>query len=177
MTRRAGRDSSIRRFERIATELVLPEQVIEAVRARSGRWRARPELGQPFIPPRTEIEAELAEIWAELLRLESVGIQDNYFDLGGTSLLAVDLFARIEHRFGKKLPLTSLIEASTIEQLARLVVGAADQDSLVLIRDGGDRPPLFLVHDGDGETMLYRNLALRLKHRPRRLRPPAPFPP
>ena len=105
----------------------------------------------------------MAEIWVELLRLEKVGIQDNYFDLGGTSLLAVDLFARIEHRFGEKLPLTSLIEASTIEQLARLVVGATDQDSLVLIREGKDRPPLFLVHDGDGETMLYRNLALRLK--------------
>ena len=115
------------------------------------------------IAPRTEIEAELAAIWAELLRLEPVGFEDNYFDLGGTSLLAVDLFARIEHRFGKKLPLTSLIEAPTIEQLARLVAGAADRDSLVLIRDGGDRPPLFLVHDGDGETMLYRNLALRLK--------------
>ena len=151
------------RFERIALELVLPEQVIEAVNTRSGRWRARPALSQPLIPPRTEIEVELADIWVELLRLENVGIQDNYFDLGGTSLLAVDLFARIEHRFGEKLPLTSLIEAPTIEQLARLVVGAADRDSLVLIREGKDRPPLFLVHDGDGETMLYRNLALRLK--------------
>ena len=118
-----------------------------------------------MVPPRTAIEAELAEIWVEVLRLEKVGIHDNFFDLGGTSLLAVDLFARIEHRFGEKLPLTSLIEASTIEQLARLVVGATDQDSLVLIREGRDRdrPPLFLVHDGDGETMLYRNLALRLK--------------
>jgi FkbH-like protein len=151
-----------RRFERIAIELVLPEQVIEAVNTLSGCWRARPELSQPLIPPRTEIEAALAEIWVELLRLEKVGIQDNYFDLGGTSLLAVDLFARIEHRFGEKLPLTSLIEAPTVEQLARLVDGAANQDSLVLIREGTDRPPLFLVHDGDGETMLYRNLALRL---------------
>jgi FkbH-like protein len=151
------------RFERIANELVMPEQIIKAVNALSSRRRARPALSQPLIPPRTEIEAELAEIWVELLRLEKLGIHDNYFDLGGTSLLAVDLFARIEHRFGKKLPLTSLIEASTIEQLARLVVGGADQDSLVLIREGRDRPPLFLVHDGDGETMLYRNLALHLK--------------
>ena len=150
-------------FERIANELVLPEQVIQAVNTPSARCRPRPALSQLLIPPRTAIEAELAEIWVEVLRLEKVGIQDNYFDLGGTSLLAVDLFARIEHRFGEKLPLTSLIEASTIEQLARIVVGAADQDSLVLIREGGDRPPLFLVHDGDGEIMLYRNLALHLK--------------
>ena len=173
----AAPDGKSQRFERIATKLVLPEQVIQAVNTFSGRWRARPALSQLLIPPRTEIEAELAEIWVELLRLEKVGIRDNYFDLGGTSLLAVDLFARIEDRFGEKLPLTSLIEASTIEQLARLVVGAADQDSLVLIRKGRNRPPLFLVHDGDGETMLYRNLALRLKHRPRRLWPAAPLPP
>jgi thioesterase domain-containing protein/acyl carrier protein len=115
-----------------------------------------------LIAPRTEIEAELTAIWVELLRIEPVGVQDDYFDLGGTSLLAVDLFARIEQQFGKKLPLTSLIEASTIEQLAQLVAGASDGDSLVLIRDGEGGPPLFLVHDGDGETMLYRNLALRL---------------
>ncbi len=151
------------RFERIAVELVLPEQVIEAVNNFSGHCRARPPLSQRLILPRTEIEAKLAEIWVKLLRLEKVGIQDNYFDLGGTSLLAVDLFARIEHKFGEKLPLTSLIEAPTIEQLARLVVGKAGQDSLVLIREGRNRLPLFLVHDGDGETMLYRNLALRLK--------------
>jgi thioesterase domain-containing protein/acyl carrier protein len=114
------------------------------------------------VPPRTEIESALAGLWADLLRIEPVGIRDNFFDLGGTSLLAVDLFAQVERRFGTELPLTALIEAPTVESLARLLVGGAERDSLVLIREGGDRPPLFLVHDGDGETMLYRNLALRL---------------
>jgi FkbH-like protein len=156
------RDS--RQLERIATELYRPQQVLETIRGRSRRRRARPELGRPPIAPRTKVEADLAGIWAELLQLESVGIEDNYFDLGGTSLLAVDMFARIGHHFGKKLPLSSLIEASTIELLAKLMVGATERDSLVLIRAGGDRPPLFLVHDGDGETMLYRNLALRVDH-------------
>ena len=59
--------------------------------------------------------------------------------------------------------MTTLIQAPTLEQLARLLTDTASRDSLVLIRDGGDKPPLFLVHDGDGETMLYRNLALLLK--------------
>ena len=91
------------------------------------------------------------------------GIHDDYFELGGTSLKAVDLFTRIEDQFGVKLPLTSLIEAPTVAQLARLVEKTpGSRDSLVLIRAGGNKPPLFLVHDGDGETMLYRNLALRL---------------
>lgn len=69
-------------FERIANELVLPEQVIQAVKTQFARCRPRPALSQPLIPPRTAIEAELAEIWVEVLRLEKVGIQDNYFDLG-----------------------------------------------------------------------------------------------
>ena len=77
--------------------------------------------------------------------------------------MAVDLFAQIERQFGRRLPLTTLIEAPTIEQLARFVAGSESRDSLVLIREGGDKPPLFLVHDGDGETMLYRNLAVLLK--------------
>jgi FkbH-like protein len=154
--------SNSQQFEWIATELTLPEQVVKAIDTRSIGRRTRPELGEPPVAPRTEIEAELLEIWSELLRIEPVGIRDDYFALGGTSLLAVDLFARIEHRFGRKLPLTSLIEASTIEQLSRLVGNTVDRDSLILIRDGGGWPPLFLVHDGDGETMLYRSLALCL---------------
>ena len=79
LTPAARRPRARQRFERIATELSLPEQVLEAIHARSGRRRARPELGQPLIPPRTEIEAELAEIWAELLRLEPVGIRGQLF--------------------------------------------------------------------------------------------------
>ena len=151
------------RFERIAAELCRPEQVLEAIHAHAGGRRARPDQDRPMVAPRNEVESALAAMWAALLRLEPVGIHDHFFELGGTSLLAVDLFAQIGRRLGKSLPLTSLIEAPTIAELARLVAGEASRDSLVLIRDGGNRPPLFLVHDGDGETMLYRNLALRLK--------------
>ena len=77
--------------------------------------------------------------------------------------LAVDLFAQIDRQLRQRLPLTALIEAPTIEQLARFVAKGECQDSLVLIREGGEKPPMFLVHDGDGETMLYRNLAILLK--------------
>jgi FkbH-like protein len=152
-----------RRFERIATSLASPSQVFKLLQARVQKRRPRPAVGHPFLASRNEVEAALAEIWANLLRFEQVGVQDNFFSLGGTSLLAVDLFIQIERRFGKKLPLTSLIQAPTLEQLARLLTDPASRESLVLIRDGGDKPPLFLVHDGDGETMLYRNLALLLK--------------
>jgi FkbH-like protein len=151
------------RFERIATRLFSPTQVFELLQARAQRRRPRPVVGNPFLAPRNEVEATLAEIWADVLRFEHVGVKDNFFYLGGTSLLAVDLFTQIEHRFGKKLPLTTLIQAPTLEQLGCLLTETASCESLVLIRGGGDKPPLFLVHDGDGETMLYRNLALLLK--------------
>ena len=158
-----GHERKSSRFERITAELSRPEQILEAIQARAGGYRQRSDPGRPIVAPRNEVEAALAAIWSGLLRLEPIGIHDDFFELGGTSLMAVDLFAQIGRRLGKALPLTSLIEAPTIEELARLVAGEADRNSLVLIRDGGGGPPLFLVHDGDGETMLYRNLALRLK--------------
>jgi FkbH-like protein len=155
--------TSIAPFERIATELFSPEQVLETLQARSRHRRSRSELDSPFVAPRTEIEWILTELWAGLLRFESVGVRDDFFELGGTSLLAVDLFAQIDRRLGQRLPLTALIEAPTVELLARFVMEGKSQDSLVLIREGGDSSPLFLVHDGDGEIMLYRNLAVLLK--------------
>ena len=151
------------RLERIAAELFSPERVHEAIRVRSSRRRSRTKLDRPFVAPRTEIEKVLTQLWASLLRFEPVGIQDDFFELGGTSLLAVDLFAQIDRRFGQRLPLTTLIEAPTIDLLGRVVTGGKSRNSLVLIREGGNKSPLFLVHDGDGETMLYRNLAVLLK--------------
>jgi thioesterase domain-containing protein len=79
------------------------------------------------------------------------------------SLLSVDAFSQIRQYFGTSRPLSALIEHSTIEQRGRVEVREADRDSLVLIREGGNSHPLFLVHDGDGDTMLYRDLAMHLK--------------
>ena len=152
-----------RRYERIATELFSTEQVLCALQDRSKRARSRSKLDRPFVAPRTEIEQRVAELWGKLLRIEPVGIHDNFFELGGTSLRAVELVAQIDRQLGQRVSLTSFIEAPTVEQFARLLTGAASRDSIVLIREGGDKPPLFLVHDGDGETMLYRNLANLLK--------------
>ena len=110
----------------------------------------------------SETATKLARLWAELLQIDVVGINDNYFELGGNSLLAVNLCAKIERQFGVKLPLTSLIEAPTVAELARLLDTRGSHNPVVLLRKGGDRPPLFLVHDADGETMLYRGLAMHL---------------
>jgi thioesterase domain-containing protein/acyl carrier protein len=121
---------------------------------------------KPFVSPRNKWERQLTKIWETVLGISPIGIQDNFFEVGGHSLLALSLMAQIETVFGKTLPLSTLLTEPTIEQLAALLSQSAQADgrnSLVLLRDGGSQPPVFLIHDGEGETLLYRNLAYCLK--------------
>jgi amino acid adenylation domain-containing protein len=120
---------------------------------------------EAFVAPGTALETQLAEIWRDLLRLPRVGIDDNFFDIGGHSMLAMRLMARISKETGQKLPLSALLEAPTVRQMAARLGDTHPGDTVVCIRPGhrnSRRPPLFIVHDGDGETLLYRNLALDL---------------
>ncbi len=71
--------------------------------------------------PQTQVEKLLATIWTDLLEVSGIGINDNFFEVGGHSLLAVRLFAQIEKRFGKCLPLATLFQAPTIAQLAAIL--------------------------------------------------------
>jgi thioesterase domain-containing protein/acyl carrier protein len=112
--------------------------------------------------PRTDTEARLAALWQALLGVESVGVRDGFFDLGGYSLLAVRLFAAIEKAFGKHLPMTTILEGDTIEHLAQVidrVVAPSNWPSLVLLQSGGTCPPFFCVHPIDGDVFLYLALA------------------
>jgi thioesterase domain-containing protein len=118
-----------------------------------------------YQPPSGKVEQTLAGIWQSLLRTERIGRDENFFDLGGHSLLAVALAERIRGELGTELPLSAILEAPTIERLTRRIAGDPARDSLVLIRAGRGGPPVFLIHDAYGETLLYRNLALRLDSR------------
>jgi len=116
-------------------------------------------------PPADRTEAGLTRLWEELLKVGSVGVDDNFFDLGGHSLLAVRLFTEIEHRFGRRLPLAALFEAPTIAELAARLRCQVDPDewrSLVAIQPGGTHPPLFCLHAVEGDVLFYRDLALLL---------------
>ncbi|MHB8814203.1 MAG: non-ribosomal peptide synthetase [Steroidobacteraceae bacterium] len=126
---------------------------------------AAAQLPRSHEPAEGEVEELLAGIWQALLRLERVGRNDDFFELGGYSMLALDLRRRIESELGLEIPLSALIEAPTVARLAQLIAGRAARDSMVLIREGEGGTPVFLLHDGDGETLLYRNLALRLDRR------------
>jgi amino acid adenylation domain-containing protein len=115
--------------------------------------------------PRTDTEARLAALWQALLGVESVGARDGFFDLGGYSLLAVRLFASIEKAFGKRLPMTTILEGDTIEHLAQAIdrlVAPSTWPSLVAIRSGGSSKPFFCVHPIDGDAFWYHALANHL---------------
>jgi acyl carrier protein len=75
-----------------------------------------------FVAPITELEQELAALWVEILKVERVGIHDNFFDLGGHSLLATRLIFQLREHFHVELPLRALFEAPTIATLAPVIV-------------------------------------------------------
>jgi acyl carrier protein len=114
--------------------------------------------------PKDEVERKLTEVFARVLGVE-VGVDDSFFDLGGTSLLSLNLFGEIERAFGVRLGAATLFEAPTVAQIATKLdpqnAGAA-HDSLMKITVDASGPPLFLIHDADGEAILYRSLALAL---------------
>jgi amino acid adenylation domain-containing protein len=125
----------------------------------------RPELDQPLVGPRTPTEHEVARIWSEVLRVERLGIHDNFFDLGGHSLLATQVICRINDTFPIKLRLRRIFETPTVAGLAEAIEGEAAavvRESLLVLKPGGPGPALFLVHDGLGDTSLYKNLAARM---------------
>jgi amino acid adenylation domain-containing protein len=129
----------------------------EPVRERSG--------AHELIAPRTELERKLATIWERELDIHPIGVTDDFFDLGVTSIVAATLFAAIEHDLGDSLPLGAIFRAPTIETLAQLIEGEEDTSrwtSLVPIQPLGSRPPIFCVHGGAGTILHLQPLARRL---------------
>ena len=115
-----------------------------------------------YLAPRDQLELRLALIWEDLLKVQPIGVRDDFFALGGHSLLAVRLMARLRASLGRDLPLSALFTASTVESLASLLRRQAPvppRRALVEIRRGGDLPPLFCVHPVGGEVMSYVDLA------------------
>jgi len=83
--------------------------------------QARPELEAIFVRPRNPVEEMLAEIWAEVLRVERIGIHDNFFELGGHSLLATQVISRIRRALQMEIPLRALFETPTVAGLAERI--------------------------------------------------------
>ena len=123
--------------------------------------RSRSGHSEPTAP-RTELEQRLAEIWERELGIRPIGVEDDFFDLGVTSIAAATLFAAIEHELGSRLPLGAIFRAPTIEALGQLIedgAGASRWTSLVPIQPEGSMAPIFCIHGGAGTILHLAPLA------------------
>ncbi|MFG6107497.1 amino acid adenylation domain-containing protein [Leptothoe sp. EHU-05/26/07-4] len=120
---------------------------------------------QPETVPRNFIEQTLAKIWQDLLCKESIGIQDNFFELGGHSLKAMRLMAQIQQYFQINLPLATLFQHPTLEELAAVLGSTSFQPNwspLVPIQPNGSAIPLFCVPGAGGNVLYFYPLARHL---------------
>lgn len=89
----------------------------------------RPDLDSDYVEPRDDVERTVVAFWEELLGVNKVGVQDSFFDLGGHSLIAVRLFAKIKQVFAVDYPISVLFEAPTVERCAAMIKDAIGHDS------------------------------------------------
>jgi thioesterase domain-containing protein/acyl carrier protein len=126
------------------------------------RMHSRPELSTPLMLPRSNIELSLVNIWQKLLGIEPIGTQDDFFELGGDSLLAIGLISKIKEKLNKELSTASLYQAPSVEKQAILLMKQDDLlpwSPLVDIQPEGSKPPLFCVHPAGGHAICYYDLS------------------
>ena len=125
-----------------------------------------PSTTSPFmrtqhVGPRSAAEKDLAAIWNNVLGTNDIGIHDNFFDLGGHSLLGIQLLAKVEQHFGIAIPLNNLFLAPTVAELAALVqtdVKVIPWSLLVPIQPEGSKVPLFCIHGDEANNFLPKYL-------------------
>ena len=125
------------RWSELTTELT--KQLTAVAPAEPGRAYPRPALRTPYVAPRSDTERRVAAVWCRYLGLERVGIDDQFFELGGNSLVGLTIVAELERELGMALVPTDFLEAPTPRALAELVMrrGTGEQP-----RDDNDGPGL-----------------------------------
>ena len=130
------------------------------------------ESSSGYAPPRSPGEQVIAEIWAEVLGLEKVGIRDNFFDIGGYSLLAIQLIQRLTEA-GYTLRVEDLFQYPTIEEMEPVITcdfAVTSEDlkwsSLITLKKGDEtRVPIFFVHTAPGDVLMYSNVIHHMDRR------------
>ncbi|MFK5969463.1 MAG: amino acid adenylation domain-containing protein [Candidatus Marithrix sp.] len=125
----------------------------------------RPQLKTDYIVPQTKTEQRIAKLWQQILKINKIGIHDNFFDLGGNSLLAVQFITKLNVNFQINLAIHSLLNAPTIAELIKLIEGNIIElpPNLVILQTGNSKKtPLFLMHPGGGHIYFYKDLVHHL---------------
>ncbi|KOP23591.1 amino acid adenylation protein [Hapalosiphon sp. MRB220] len=115
-----------------------------------------------FTPPRNDLERKIAQIWSEILQISEVDIRDNFFEIGGNSLLGLHLINAIAQKFGRELSLSTLLTNSSIEKLAEILQNPTETYSnspIVAIQPQGTKRPFFCIHPAGGHVLCYFSLA------------------
>ncbi|NOK62234.1 MAG: type I polyketide synthase [Chloroflexi bacterium AL-W] len=87
----------------------------------------RPDLPNPYVAPRNEIEHKIADLWRETLGIDKVGVYDNFFDLGGNSLTGIRVIGHVKDMFGIQIPAVSLYEGPSVSALTKLITQNQEQ--------------------------------------------------
>jgi amino acid adenylation domain-containing protein len=127
------------------------------------RDRQRPHLDQPFVAPRTADERGIADCFAEVLEIDDVGLNDDFFDLGGDSLLATEVLLLIEERLNFHCPTEVVLESGSVGEVARRLMENSKAGCLVPLNVSGSGPPLFCMANYFGHVVEYVPLARLLR--------------
>lgn len=125
----------------------------------------RPEMVGQYVPPESMLQLKLTQLWEDVFGWYPIGIQDNFFDIGGTSMMAVQLFSQIDQNLAISLPPTTLLEAPNIESISQQIDKKGEDERwavLVPLRSTGSKRPLFCLHAGGAHVLFYHDLAKNL---------------
>ncbi|MEN8256275.1 MAG: SDR family NAD(P)-dependent oxidoreductase [Thermodesulfobacteriota bacterium] len=114
-----------------------------------------------LVAPQTPEQKMLAKIWKDVLSIDQVGIYDNFFEVGGSSLKAIELIQKINTQFDIELPIASLMTTPVIAEIAKTISLMSDSNyskNLVPLRADGDKNPLFVCPPGDGNVYIYKDM-------------------
>jgi thioesterase domain-containing protein/acyl carrier protein len=144
-------------------EARIAELAIKSKHAEMNAVRQLEYPGTEYVPASGAVESQLVQLWESVLDKRRVGVNDNFFEIGGDSLRAARLFARIQETFHRSVPLGTLFHSPTVATLAKVISEAGSTSKcLVTIQHGSSRPPLFCVHGQSGSLLMYRGLAQHL---------------
>jgi thioesterase domain-containing protein/acyl carrier protein len=123
-------------------------------------YKSDSEAQKEYTAPRTKEEKLVAEIWQEILKLERIDIFSNFFEMGGHSIMAVNVMIKIEKKTGIRIPLASLFQHSTIEKFAKLLNNESEisSDHLVPMKPKGSKIPFFMVHGAGLNILNFANV-------------------